>query len=88
MGTAIKIGTFVEPEQWSIGHRLEEGLLGFCDFYLPTGHGVIEHVAVNVKLTGRVPIRRHGALWCRVRITFVGDGEPDTTTGGWVLFYE
>ncbi len=87
----IQIGTYVTPEGWrGLGERLEEGLAGFCDFYLPTGYQkpLQTHIAVNVKITGRRPIWRQGAFWLRVKITFVGDGEPDTYTGGWVLFYE
>ncbi len=79
----VKIGTYVEPDQWPIGECLTAGLEGFCDFYLPTGYTFgVTRVAVNVKPTGRVGIRRHGDYYRRVQITFVGDGEPDTVVGG------
>ena len=84
----VGIGTFVEPDGWSVGDNLEEGMEGFCDYYLPTRHPVITHVAVNVRITGRFPRRRAGGLWRRVAITFVGDGEADEKTGGWILFYK
>ena len=41
-------------------------------------------IAVNVNITGRKPQRWCDSLWMRARITFVGDCEPDTATGGWV----
>ncbi len=89
MDREITVGTYVKPENWPIGENLEPGLDGFCDFYLPTGHRkpLPEVIAVNVKVTGRTPQRFAGDLWLRVKITFVGDGEPDTYTGGWVLAY-
>ncbi len=87
--TAVEVGTFVKPDGWSIGDKLESGLEGFCDFYLPTwGHGPIKQVAVNVRVTGRFPHRRAGDLYRRVSITFVGDGEPNEKSGGWILFYQ
>ena len=89
METEVKVGTYVEPENWTCGDLLEEGLPGFCDFYLPTHcGGPIKHVAVNVVITGHMPHRRLGTFYRRVRITFVGDGEPNTVTGGWILFYK
>jgi len=50
---------------------------------------LIPDLAVNVSVTGRV-IRRDvpnmlGQPVVRVRITFVGDDEPDYTCGGWKL---
>lgn len=84
----IQIGTYVEPDGWrGFGENLEEGLDGFCDFYL-TGTMTGATMAVNVKVTGRTVQRRKGGLWVRVQVTFVGDDEPSTTTSGWVLAYE
>ena len=55
METEIKIGTYVEPDNWGTGDCLEAGLEGFCDFYLPTHcGGPIKHTAVNVKITDRM----------------------------------
>ncbi len=47
--------------------------------------GRITNVAVNVEVTGR-RIRQvpGGGYGWRVKVTFVGDGEPDTTVGGWM----
>ena len=85
--TLVKVGTYVRPELWPLGEKLEPGLDGFCDFYLPLPNGgPIKHLAVNVKVTGKKPIRRECTWWQRVQVTFVGDGEPDKTTGGWILY--
>lgn len=80
----IQVGTYVEPELWGMGENLQEGLEGFCDFYL-TGWNTGATMAVNVEVTGRTVQRRKGDLWIRVKVTFVGDDQPNTTTGGWVL---
>ena len=81
----VDVGTYLEPEQWGIGNPLKKGLDGFCDYYLPTNSGgPVKEVAVNVIITGRTRIRRSGGYYVRVRIEFVGDGEPSTFTGGWI----
>jgi hypothetical protein len=42
--------------------------------------------ACRVDVTGRTVVRRpYGDDAVRVRITWVGDGEPDTHCGGWLL---
>jgi hypothetical protein len=40
----------------------------------------------RVEITGRTLQRRpyDDRLWIRVRIVFVGDGEPDTESRGWM----
>lgn len=81
----VKVGTYLEPENWGIGDCLRPGLDGFCQFYLPThSGGPIKELAVNVEITGHKPRWRQGAWYMRVKIIFVGDGEPDTITRGWV----
>ena len=81
----VGVGTHVEPEQWGVGNVLKPGLENFCDYYLPTNSGgPIKEVAVNVEITGRTRIRRCGGWYVRVKVTFVGDCEPDVVTGGWV----
>ena len=81
----VGVGTYVEPELWGIGNKLEPGLAGFCDYYLPTNSGgPIKEIAVNIEITGRTRIRRSGGWYVRAKVTFVGDGEPSTHTGGWV----
>lgn len=80
----IQVGTYVWPDNWAMGNCLRKGLEGFCPFYLPTNNPIITQLACNVEITGRRPQRRCGDYYLRVRITFIGDGEPDTVCGGWI----
>ena len=41
-------------------------------------------IACNVEITGRTIQRRYGSSSVRVRVTFVGDGEPDEVAYGWL----
>jgi hypothetical protein len=42
-------------------------------------------IAVNIEVTGKQVRWFHGEPFCRVRVIFVGDCEPDRTSGGWML---
>jgi hypothetical protein len=42
-------------------------------------------IAMNVEITGRTFVYRSGSYLVKLRITWVGDGEPDTFTDGWLL---
>ena len=44
----------------------------------------ITSVAIEIEITGRVEQYRDGCGYIKVRITFVGDGEPNTYAKGWV----
>jgi hypothetical protein len=80
----IQVGSHIQPDGWKIGNVLEAGLPGFCPFYLKTNNPIITRLACNVELVGRVLRRRLGDYYMRVRITFIGDGEPDVVCGGWI----
>lgn len=58
-----------------------------ADFRIPTGLKVIESLAVNVEVTGRSIQYRSDCCEpvVRVKITFVGDGEPDQISRGWMI---
>ena len=85
-------GKFIEPDGWNIGENLK-GDDGYkdsefpgCEYRLPAGYGY--QLAVNVKVTGRTS-HYYGGLGTsiyrtRVKIEFVGDGEPSTFTGAWL----
>lgn len=92
-----RVGSFVEPDLWRMGEPLVVSDWDQAPFriptsmraegaFLPTPSGFVE-VAVNVEVTGRTVRRRPNryGLWVRARITFIGDGEPDQVTGGWLL---
>lgn len=80
------IGSVVEPDNWRLAERLLPSDWDKADFYLPTGYQCgITKVAVNIKVTGRTLRRRYGdSQWVRIKIEFVGDGEPSTFLGGWL----
>lgn len=59
----------------------------FARFRIPSmRYGHLAYAA-NIRITGRTAQRRpwqDSTLFVRIEITFVGDGEPDTVTGGWM----
>lgn len=48
------------------------------------GNGPIKEVAVNIYVTGRTQQFKGSALLVKVKIEFVGDGEPSTCVDGWM----
>jgi hypothetical protein len=85
----IKIGCYIRPDNWAFGSRLSASEWDKAQFRLPRPNTFpndpIQSLAVNVVITGRSFQRREGDYWVRVRIEFVGDGEPPTFCGGWML---
>jgi len=79
------VGSYVVPELWRFGGRLTASDWDKAQFYLPTNQPVVKEVATNVTVTGRTLQRRQGSLYVRCQIEFVGDGEPSTFSGGWML---
>lgn len=79
------VGSYVIPDGWSPwGERLIPGD-SFSTFRIPTrSGGPIKSLAIEVEVTGRTPQRKQGDCYVRVKITFPGDGEPDTVCGGWM----
>ena len=79
------VGRVVRPENWALCERLLPGD-DFSPFRIPTSSGgPIKSLAVRVETTGRMLHRKAGDLWIKVKITFVGDGEPDQVSPGWML---
>lgn len=78
------VGSYVVPELWRFGGRLQPSDWEPAKFYLPTNQTVIKAIAVNVTVTGRTLQRRQGDYYVRCQIEFVGDGEPSTFSGGWM----
>ena len=82
----VKLDSYVVPENWRFGNRLIPSDWDKAQFRLPTNSGgPITSLAVNVAVTGRTLQRRQGSLYVRCQIEFVGDGEPSTFAGGWML---
>ena len=84
-------GDYVKPDGWKIGEILAEETLAFkdasfpgCQFRLKASCGT--RLAVNIKVTGQdYWVEPWGSRQrCRCQVEFVGDGEPSTTTVGWL----
>jgi hypothetical protein len=80
-------GMFVQPDNWGGGNKLatcEEW--DAADFRLDSWNYTDVSFGVNIEITGRT-IQWERTWWqrrVRVRIEFVGDGEPSTFSGGWL----
>jgi hypothetical protein len=81
-------GYYVCPDGWgppSGGDKLLPSDWEQARYRLPVhAPGGIKSIAVNVTVTG-TPQRKWGGIWQRVKIEFVGDGEPSEVSRGWVL---
>ena len=84
------VGSYVILDAKLIGERrlpgdepVDSGYAG-CMFRWPVNAKPIDTVAVNVEVTGRTLQRKWGGYYVRVRITWVGDCEPDTHGSGWM----
>lgn len=73
-------GRLVQPDGWQWAMPLTPSDWEQAAFRLPSARYNWVRWAVNVEVTGRTI--RNGRV--RVKITFVGDGEPDTTHHGWM----
>lgn len=88
-----KVGDYVVLGDKLVGECLlpgdetvDSGYRG-CQFRWPVNLHPIDTVAIDVKITGRtLQYRPHQGttLWVKVRVTFVGDCEPDTHVDGWL----
>lgn len=80
------VGSYIKPENWAFGNNLEASDWDAAAFFLPTNSGgPIKRLAVNITITGKTVQRFQGSNWIRVKIESVGDGEPSTFFGGWLL---
>ena len=92
--TKPQIGDTLMGDEWSWPERLEESefkgwsdsLFPGCQFRVALPHHMETRIAINIKVTGKP--RWNGARWqSRVKIEFVGDGEPSTFSGG-ILYHD
>lgn len=91
-----KHGDFVRPDGWNWGNPLtkaddfKDSSFPGCSFRLNSEH---YDLAVNVTRSGRKKTwsksygTNPGTFKYRVKIEFVGDGEPSTFTNGWLYQY-
>ena len=81
---APSVGNWLEPDGWKTGGLLSESDWDAADFRVGACF-TSRTYALNLEITGRDLRYRYGSLnWVRVRIVWVGDGEPDTYSGGWL----
>lgn len=84
-----KVGSLIELDGRRVGERLvacED--VRFAPFRFPSAalKAVTGCVgpACRVEITGRTVQLRVGGCWVRVKVVFVGDGDPDTEARGWM----
>ena len=85
--------TFCKPDEWPIGEfiYLDTTMLpvegGRWATRIKTGHTapLCESLAVSVKYTGKPRYTpEFSKFGVRAKLTFLGDGERDTSTGCWI----
>jgi hypothetical protein len=84
-------GRGILVDNWGDGYRLsfleDCEMPEFAPFRLPSNQYSDVRYACRVEITGRsLQNRPHhkSTLFVRVRIVFVGDGEPDNVATGWM----
>lgn len=93
-----QIQDFVTPDEWGIGGLLLEGdvsagLYSGPQFRLESGWYVNMSYAINITVTGKPRPRKGIYSWqknafsSRIKIEFIGDGEPPTFSGG-IIFHQ
>lgn len=81
-------GTAVHLDTRRVAERLLPSDWEAAEFRFPCwalGSERVKGVACNVTVTGRTFKVVQGQRWVRCKVEFVGDGEPSTFVGGWVL---
>ncbi len=86
-GTRPEVGSWIWPDEW----KDHGSNLGDCDWWSEAEFFVTGQynnvAAVNITVTGRTfqrPWGFSGPKAVRVKIEFVGDGEPSSFSGGWM----
>lgn len=74
------LGRLVQPDGWAWAVPLQPSGWSAADFRLPSANYPDRSWAVKVTVTGRTV--QKGRI--RVKIEFVGDGEPSTFHSGWM----
>lgn len=82
-----KAGTLIKCDEWHHMTRLLECDWDKADFRIESGRWPYSKIAINITITGRTVQYTGSGAKVRIKIEFVGDGEPSEYTGGW-LFIE
>lgn len=78
-----RVGLMIRPENWAMSSILLPGD-DFSPFRIRTSNDIIPSLACRVEVTGRTFQKDKGCRVVRVKITFVGDGEPDQFCRGFM----
>lgn len=77
------VGAFVKPEGWEFARPLLLSDWNDASYYLQTTYN--KKIAVNIYITGQKIVYKKGFDDCiAVQIEFVGDGEPNSYTYGFM----
>ena len=82
--TFPRAGLQVIPDGWDFAEPMIDCDWDAADFRIWNGRSLYPQLAANVEITGRTIRWTTGLIrpFVRVRITWVGDGEPNRTQGG------
>ena len=79
------LSRWCKPDGWAWGGYIEPSSWDKAAYRLTTVTGFIKSLAVNIKVTGKYRrVVGQDFYGHRCQITFVGDGEPDIITYGWL----
>jgi len=80
----LPVGDTIYIDDWDRWVDLIEDETGWekCDYRIPVKDGFYE-LAVRIEVTGRTIQWRQDAPMVRIKIVFVGDGEPDKVCRRW-----
>ncbi len=82
---APTVGAYVMTDNWRPFGCLLQGD-NFSSFRIEiTPGGPIKDIAIEVEITGRLAQYFEGGWWIRCKITYPGDGEPDSVCRGWLF---
>lgn len=85
MNIQPKIGDTLYPDGWAPSLTyLNPSDWDKAEWRVPSAAYPWVNLAIRLRVTGRTVQRKHGNLVVRVEITWVGDGEPDTHSKGYL----
>jgi len=87
MNIKPEINDQVMLDSWRVSETLLDSEWDKAQFYLTMPRTRMKR-AVNITVTGRTfqkPNGKYGPEAVRIKIEFVGDGEPSTFAGGWLI---
>ena len=86
MNVQPKLGDTLYPDEWAPSSTyLNPSDWDKAEWRVPSArYQDLPGLAIRLRVTGRTVQRKYGNLVVRVEITWVGDGEPDTHSKGYL----